>query len=82
MTISSLDNDEITGLYALTGFVAVYALAGVLEAHLKIILELLLAHTCKPVIDLQLTAALTIGAVKFSCFLALYNTSTRAIIFL
>ena len=80
MTIRSLDNHKISGLDALTGCVAVYSLAGVLEAHFEELIELFLINALKPIIHLKLAAALTIVALNFASLRTLYCTASRAVI--
>jgi hypothetical protein len=75
MSICSLNDNRVTGLDTLTGRVTIDTLAGVLETHLEIILILFLTHALKPVVDLKLTASLTIGAVHLASLSTLYNTS-------
>jgi hypothetical protein len=75
MTVCRLDNNEITGLDALTGLIAINALTGILESDLEIVLVLLLIHTCKPVIDLKLAATLAICTIKLARLFALYGAT-------
>ena len=71
---------HIPGLYGLAGVVPVYPFAGVLEAHLEEVLVLLLGHTLEPVIDLELAAALTVGADGFALLVVLDYVSPRAVV--
>ena len=82
VSVGSLDNDEVSGLYALTGCIPVDALARILETHLEKLLVLLLAHAGKPVVDLELATTLTVVAVDLSRLAALHCTSSGAVIFL
>jgi hypothetical protein len=76
MSIGSLHNDQVTGLDALSGSIAIDSLTGILEAHFKKLIELLLIDTMKPVIHLELTTALTIVAFNLARLASLYSTSS------
>ena len=80
MAVCCFNNDKITGLYALTGCIPVYSLARILETDLEIVLELLLIHSCKPVIYLKLATSLTIVAVEFTIGIPLHHTSSGTVI--
>jgi hypothetical protein len=80
VAICSLHYDQVTGLDALTGRVLVYSLSGILETYLEVVLELFLTDSCKPVIYFKLAAALTIGAVHLTAFIALYYATARTVI--
>jgi hypothetical protein len=82
MTIGSLNDDHITYLDALTGRIAVYAFASILESYFKKLIILFLVHSSKPVVNLEFTTALTIAAIKLAAFITLYRTASGAIIFL
>ena len=82
VSVGRLDNDEVSGLYALTGCIPVDALARILETHLEKLLVLLLAHAGKPVVDLEFATSLTVVAVDLSRLAALHCTSSGAVIFL
>jgi hypothetical protein len=82
MAVGSFHNDEVAGLYTLTGSIAIDSLAGILEADLIKAIVLLLINPCKPIIYLKLAAALPIGTLQFSGIHPLYHTSAGAVIFL
>jgi len=66
MAVGCLDDHEVAGLHALTGAIAIYSLAGILETDLEIVLVLFLIDSLKPVIYLQLAASLTVVALHLS----------------
>jgi hypothetical protein len=80
MAIRSLYDNHIAGLYALARGIAEYSLAGILEADFKEVLILLLIHSLKPVIDLQLTASLSICTFQLTGFLSFHDTTTGTVV--
>jgi hypothetical protein len=76
MAICSLDDDKVTCPDALTRSILVYTLSCILETDFKKVLELLLTHSCKPVIDFKLATALTIIAVYFTAVKTLYGATS------
>ena len=71
----SLDDHQVSCLETLSGSVTVYRLARILETDFEIVLVLLLIHPLEPVIDLQLTAALTIVAFNLACRRTTHGTA-------
>jgi hypothetical protein len=82
MAICSLDDDKVTCPDALTRSILVYTLSCILETDFKKVLELLLTHSCKPVIDFKLAAPLTVCTLDLATLGPLDYTSARTVIFL
>jgi hypothetical protein len=76
MSIGRLHYHKVTGLQALARSITENSLAGILEAHLEKVIELLLIHSLKPVIYLELAASLTVSALCLSSRSMLYNAAT------
>ena len=76
----SLDDHHVSCLETLSGSVTVYRLARILETDFEIVLVLLLIHPLEPVIDLQLTASLSICTFQLTGFLSFHDTTTGTVV--
>jgi hypothetical protein len=76
MSVGSLHDDKVSGLYALTGTVTVDTFPCILETDFKIVLVLLLVDAGKPVIHFQLAASLTIVAINLSAVKTFYSATS------
>ena len=70
---SGFHHHQVTGFDALARRVHVNALAGVLETHLEVIVELFLGDALEHVVHLQLATALAVSDIFFAGFLVGYN---------